>query len=970
MSPRPFSLATNLEKSRMTLSRSAPHFLRYAPLALTLAAPLGLAMTVLAPRDAWAVGETNGRLKGRVLEAGTGVPVPGMRVDIRSSALQGVRTESTDDNGGYDFLNVPPGTYDVTFSIEGVKPVKRRVTVSIGETRELALQFSAELANVQTEVIIEERRKVDISRANVGRVLTADQQGKVASARSYQDIVQQLPGVSGGSNPVMAGGNFRHNKYLVDGLDITDPVTNTFSANFNFDAINQLEALTIPVDAQYNSLGGIINLITKAGSDQFHVDASFYLNHQTLSGGALAGTRQWEGWRYDQSDPRPPTASYQGNLNLSGPIVKQKLWFYLSNEFRYNLRSVVPGTPLNYQHPSRLFIGYYPRVKLTWRAAQRHQVELSFNADPAWINNIQQLNTYASEAERFQGQGGQFATLSYDWAIKDNVFFKLQTGLVFQRLYGNPNIDDPINPGHFERDAANQIFFGNGSGYRYFDDQRQRFQFDPTVIWVKKGWLGEHTFKAGVQFQFIRQYNYSAPTGNLSYSNSSTGVLLRDPQGYDNPYACNPVNPNPVAGSPLTSCFRNTQYEPAYALSRRGWGLGAFIQDTWKPVSWLTIMPGLRVDYGTAQNSRGEVTHNLLGFGPRIFVSADLTRDGKTALKFAYGRANEVSSLLYAAAILDGGARQSTWQYNNSTGRFDGFLNGAGGFQGYDVRGRCADGSITAACGNAALSLNPPRSDFVTVSLERDLFKNVLARITYTYRLQTWQWEDFYLNEPHTVDGGWYTQFNNTVLGARPTPDAFRRYNGVDFEIDARQKDWFFIASYTLSFLEGSVDDAAGPLYDDPPRNFRLRGYLGDDVRHAIKSQASYTWRGLTVGLNLSFTTGTPSARFYLLPRDGAATGRWAWRGVDPGTSGDPNNIRTWTELRNMDQFVVNLRAQYDIGALFGNKFGQLSAIADVFNALALPTPSTLNTTDGANFAVVSTRLQPIRLQLGLRYQY
>mgnify|MGYP000688695983 FL=1 len=104
--------------------------------------------------------------------------------------------------------------------------------------------------------------------------------------------------------------------------------------------------------------------------------------------------------------------------------------------------------------------------------------------------------------------------------------------------------------------------------------------------------------------------------------------------------------------------------------------------------------------------------------------------------------------------------------------------------------------------------------------------------------------------------------------------------------------------------------------------------------------------------------------------QSGAATGRWAWRGVDPGTSGDPNNIRTWTELRNMDQFVVNLRAQYDIGALFGNKFGQLSAIADVFNALALPTPSTLNTTDGANFAVVSTRLQPIRLQLGLRYQY
>mgnify|MGYP002148140640 CR=1 FL=1 len=71
-----------------------------------------------------------------------------------------------------------------------------------------------------------------------------------------------------------------------------------------------------------------------------------------------------------------------------------------------------------------------------------------------------------------------------------------------------------------------------------------------------------------------------------------------------------------------------------------------------------------------------------LGFGPRLGLVFDLTQDQKTIFTAYYGRANEVSSLLYAAAILDGGARQSTWQYNNSTGRFDGFLNGAGGFQG------------------------------------------------------------------------------------------------------------------------------------------------------------------------------------------------------------------------------------------------------------------------------------------------
>jgi hypothetical protein len=182
-------------------------------------------------------------------------------------------------------------------------------------------------------------------------VLSAESQAKIATTRRYQDVVQQVPGVSGGSNPVMAGGSFRHNRYLVDGLDITDPVSNTFSANFNFDAIAQMDLLLLAVDAQYNSLGGVINLVTKRGSDRFNVDASLFVNHQSLSVGSRAGSQIFEGRLRDQSDPPPPNASYQANLNIGGPIVKQKLWYYLSMQYWYRLSSVVPGPPLNSQHP-------------------------------------------------------------------------------------------------------------------------------------------------------------------------------------------------------------------------------------------------------------------------------------------------------------------------------------------------------------------------------------------------------------------------------------------------------------------------------------------------------------------------------------------------------------------------------------------------------------------------------------------
>ena len=118
----------------------------------------------------------------------------------------------------------------------------RFARLSLGETRTLKLDFAAELTQGEVTKIFEERARIDSEKVSTGRVLTAEQQAKIATGRSYQNIVQQLPGVVGGGNPVMAGGSLRHNRYLVDGLDITDPVSNTFSSNFNFDAIGQVEA--------------------------------------------------------------------------------------------------------------------------------------------------------------------------------------------------------------------------------------------------------------------------------------------------------------------------------------------------------------------------------------------------------------------------------------------------------------------------------------------------------------------------------------------------------------------------------------------------------------------------------------------------------------------------------------------------------------------------------------------------------
>ncbi len=949
---------------------------------------LTLLLLLLAPQRAGAVGEQNARLRGTLFESGSNVPLPGAKVRIESESLiGGPRTATTDEEGKFDFPSIPHGSYVVTVTYEGLRPLKRRVRLDLGETQNLKIPFSAELAASETTTIVEERKRIDTDKVGTGRVLKAEDQSRIATTRSYQGIVQQLPGVTGGSNPVMAGASMRHNRYLIDGLDTTDPVTNTFATNFNFDAIAQVDTQLLAVDAQYNSLGGVLNLITKRGSDKFHVDASFYLNHQALSSGSRAGSQLYEGRVLDQSDPRPPVASYQANINLSGPIIKQKLWFYLSTQFEYNLRSVVPGPPLNQQHISRESYAIFPRLKLTFQPAPRHRIEVAVNSDPAFFYNLQQLNSYASEAEYNQRQGGVGGVVNYDWFIRDDLIFSVQGGLQWSQLYITPSSNDYDSSAHFDRASAIRW---NGEPSPFFqDDQRWRFQLDPTVTWLKKGFGGSHTIKAGAQFSFLRRYRLISTPSNAGYTddtnqNGDAGALVRDGTSTERPFGCNALQPNPIANSKATPCYQFSSYDPALAQTKKGYSIGVFLQDSWKPTEWLTLVPGMRIDYGRVQNSLDEIVGNLLGFGPRLGVNVDLTRDNKTVFKFAYGRANEVATLLPTSSA-DARTTQTTWNWNRNTGRFDTFFTASGGAKGYDLRGICSDGpdqgKATVDCGNARLSLTPPHADFVTLSLEREIYANIAASIVYTYRKLSFLWEDIQLNARRTLDGGNYASYGDprygNIFAYRPTGDAYRRYNGIDFIIaGAPTQSWNFFIAYTLSWLEGTEDDQIGLLRDDPPRDLHYAGYLPDDHRHQIKANGSYSWKGLTIGANLAYLTGGPTTRLYLQPV-GYDYGYYSWRGIDPNA--DPNDVRKWTELRSPDIFIMDLRVQYDAFALLRQ---HLSLIVDVFNLFDLSNaviPSTNqfgfdnnynNNPTTTTFGTALNRQTPLRVQFALRFQY
>src|SRR5262249_50041155 len=135
---------------------------------------------------------------------------------------------------------------------------------------------------------------------------------------------------------------------------------------------------------------------------------------------------------------RPPTSQYNGNINLSGPILKHTLWFAFSYEYRNQHAGQPAGPPLNQQAPNRIFISNYLRAKVTWAPSTQHRLTATTVADPANIDfvgfNGLTANTTLPIAANRQEQGGIVGNILWEYFITQNISTKLQAGVQFNKL--------------------------------------------------------------------------------------------------------------------------------------------------------------------------------------------------------------------------------------------------------------------------------------------------------------------------------------------------------------------------------------------------------------------------------------------------------------------------------------------------------------------------------------------------------
>ena len=244
-----------------------------------------LFLALVAP---FAFAQTTGDIVGRVTDEQGGA-LPGVAVEATSAAFQGTRTSVTDTTGTYRLVLLPPGTYKVTASLQGFAKLESMVTVALGKTstNDVKLRPSA-----TAEVIVSGTAPlVDQDSTTIGDNIDSRQMKSLPTGRNYTSIVQISAGVSTqnantaafANSIVVNGSTGLENSFVIDGVVTSGVEYGAQGKELNYEFIQELEVKTGGYQAEFGrSTGGIINVITKSGGNEFHGEAFVYYDNNSL----------------------------------------------------------------------------------------------------------------------------------------------------------------------------------------------------------------------------------------------------------------------------------------------------------------------------------------------------------------------------------------------------------------------------------------------------------------------------------------------------------------------------------------------------------------------------------------------------------------------------------------------------------------------------------------------------------------
>jgi hypothetical protein len=794
-----------------------------------------------AAAPAMAQGQQSGTLSGRMSSADT-LGLPGATVTVSSDALQGVRTTVTDINGVYSIPGLPPGEYTVTFEMDGMTSVDRRAAIPLGGV--VTMDQVLSIAPVSEVVVVHGARPAPVSSPAGAFNVRAEQFSLMPTARTPFGLAELAPGLTDNTpnnNQVTIGGSFAYdNVFLMNGVDINDNVLGQPNALFIEDAIEEVQVLTSGIPAEYGRFsGGVVNVITKSGSNQF--------------AGALRSNFTNPAWSvetpYEKSagTTRASKLSPTYEFTMGGPVVRDRVWFFGGSRLE---RTTTQGTFAQTRLPytSRNENTRY-EAKLTGTLSNGHTLQGTFidnttnlvqpsfggSIDPAAMTTPSTLNRLFAATWRGALGARTFATAQYsqkNWKLQN-------AGGRSTSIFDSPILSRGTTPG---------VPGGLHYNAPYFDstdpEERNNRQLTASVSrMLSSRRTGSHETKAG--------FEYFVSTRVGGNSQTSTGYVFQTDYRLD-------ANSRPEldANGNLIPRFvpgtsRVQVWQPLRGAQIDVTTAALFVNDHWVVVPRLSLDLGLRFEsVGTAATG-GIESVDVQTLVPRIAASYDLTGDGRTILQGTYGHyAGKYNDVQFSRNTNVGNADRYVAQYTGPAG------DGADFAPGFDPANYTVSLSGTFPTANVffADDLSSPLTKEFSVALAREIGATGWARAAYINRAATDFVEDFI-----TVAGG-RTEINrNGLVGAfdnsvyRNTDLARREYQALDLQSAYRVRPSLSLnAQWTVQLenhgnFEGeSANNPAVPsLIGDYPeiyvasRSFPT-GRLDDFQRHKVRVWAAY----------------------------------------------------------------------------------------------------------------------------------
>jgi hypothetical protein len=276
-----------------------------------------------------------GEIYGTVTDE-VGEALPGVLVTVTSPALQGARTEVTDEGGFFRFPVLPMGAYKVVFELDNFTTVEvTDVQAIVGQKSRVEASMPSSTIE-ETLVVTSEAPLIDASTSdNKFEFDSRDLEMIPTLTRSIEDVAKYVPGVTGvrintvtgeGEGlPNIRGQGQEGNQYVVDGLSARGSIGFDNVIEQNFDSIDSLQIVSDPYSPEYGkALGGAINVVTKSGSNQFSGEFGYQYLDDSLEA---------------DREPVQPVNSVTGFdrtklwANLGAPIMRDRVWAFVS----YNL---------------------------------------------------------------------------------------------------------------------------------------------------------------------------------------------------------------------------------------------------------------------------------------------------------------------------------------------------------------------------------------------------------------------------------------------------------------------------------------------------------------------------------------------------------------------------------------------------------------------------------------------------------